>query len=232
MVSSEAPTHNIGMGSRVGVNYCLQCLHKLCTAAVDLNICVVLNVNVHVQMKPTDASYTLQDPSEVMAFLDRLVTWGATDANVWHAAKSCQGWKLGSNWGAAASGAPTPSRNLPGTSNGSSLGAEIARTNVVSSNPTEALSSTLRPGRPPLSAVATSTLRKSLDEQRVSLEHVTGSGAGSSGLPGGSPIASSPVKSSALHAVPQVQAASAVLAFQNLAGGSRGGSTARPSRGL
>ena len=46
-------------------------------------------------MKATDARYTLQDSSEVMAFLERLVRWGGTPANGWHAAQQCLGWKLG-----------------------------------------------------------------------------------------------------------------------------------------
>jgi hypothetical protein len=47
------------------------------------------------QMKATDARYTLQDSGEVMAFLERLVRWGGTPANGWHAARQCLGWKLG-----------------------------------------------------------------------------------------------------------------------------------------
>ena len=47
------------------------------------------------QMKATDARYTLQDSGEVMAFLERLVRWGGTPANGWHAAHQCLGWKLG-----------------------------------------------------------------------------------------------------------------------------------------
>ena len=46
-------------------------------------------------MKATDARYTLRDSSEVMAFLERLVAWGSTPANGWHAARQCLGWKLG-----------------------------------------------------------------------------------------------------------------------------------------
>jgi len=56
------------------------------------------------QMKATDARYTLQDSSEVMAFLEALVRWGGTPANGWHAARQCLGWKLGAPVSAAAAG--------------------------------------------------------------------------------------------------------------------------------
>ena len=56
------------------------------------------------QMKATDARYTLQDSSEVMAFLERLVRWGGTPANGWHAVQQCLGWKLGAPVSAAAAG--------------------------------------------------------------------------------------------------------------------------------
>ena len=46
------------------------------------------------QAKPTDAKFTLKDPSEVMAFLTRLVQWGNTHDNAWHAKQSCTGWAL------------------------------------------------------------------------------------------------------------------------------------------
>ncbi|DBA88511.1 TPA: hypothetical protein ACH3X2_004987 [Trebouxia sp. C0005] len=46
------------------------------------------------KMKDTDAKYTLTDPSEVMAFLTRLVEWGATPDNAWHTHHSCTGWSL------------------------------------------------------------------------------------------------------------------------------------------
>ncbi len=45
-------------------------------------------------MKDTDAKYTLTDPSEVMAFLTRLVEWGDTPDNAWHTHHSCTGWSL------------------------------------------------------------------------------------------------------------------------------------------
>lgn len=46
------------------------------------------------QAKETDAKYTLTDPTEVMAFLTRLVEWGATPENAWHTHHSCTGWSL------------------------------------------------------------------------------------------------------------------------------------------
>lgn len=47
-----------------------------------------------VQAKPTDAKFTLSDPSEVMTFLEQLVHWGSTADNAWHQAQSCTGWAL------------------------------------------------------------------------------------------------------------------------------------------
>ena len=46
------------------------------------------------QVKPTAATYTLRDPTEVMSFLGQLVAWGRTDANAWHRSASCSGWDL------------------------------------------------------------------------------------------------------------------------------------------
>ncbi len=49
---------------------------------------------LQLQTKDTDAKYTLTDPSEVMAFLTRLVEWGDTPDNAWHTHHSCTGWSL------------------------------------------------------------------------------------------------------------------------------------------
>lgn len=46
------------------------------------------------QVKPTEASYTLRDPHEVLTFLTRLVEWGQSPANAWHQRQSCIGWAL------------------------------------------------------------------------------------------------------------------------------------------
>lgn len=46
------------------------------------------------QAKPTDAQFTLNDPSEVMTFLEQLVLWGSTAENAWHERQSCTGWAL------------------------------------------------------------------------------------------------------------------------------------------
>ena len=46
------------------------------------------------QVKPTEAQYTLRDPQEVLTFLSKLVEWGQTDANAWHQTESCIGWAL------------------------------------------------------------------------------------------------------------------------------------------
>lgn len=57
-------------------------------------VCAPICVCVYVKMKETDAKYTLTDPSEVMAFLTRLLEWGATPHNAWHSHQSCTGWML------------------------------------------------------------------------------------------------------------------------------------------
>ena len=49
---------------------------------------------VKMQVKPTEAVYTLRDPVEVMSFLDNLVAWGRTEDNAWHKVRSCNGWRL------------------------------------------------------------------------------------------------------------------------------------------
>ncbi len=49
---------------------------------------------VRLQVKPTEASYTLRDPHEVLTFLTKLVEWGQTSANAWHQNESCIGWAL------------------------------------------------------------------------------------------------------------------------------------------
>jgi hypothetical protein len=49
---------------------------------------------VSTKAKPTAGRWTLRDPAEVAAFLNRLVAWGRTDANRWHAVRSCTGWAI------------------------------------------------------------------------------------------------------------------------------------------
>ncbi|KAL4424174.1 hypothetical protein ABPG75_001475 [Micractinium tetrahymenae] len=44
--------------------------------------------------KPTEAFWTLRDPTDVAAFLNRLVAWGQTAANRWHTVGSCAGWAI------------------------------------------------------------------------------------------------------------------------------------------
>jgi hypothetical protein len=46
------------------------------------------------QVKPTEASYTLRDPQEVLRFLTKLVEWGRTEENGWHQKECCIGWAL------------------------------------------------------------------------------------------------------------------------------------------
>eukprot|EP01025_Chloroclados_australasicus_P035794 TRINITY_DN3641_c1_g1_i2.p3 TRINITY_DN3641_c1_g1~~TRINITY_DN3641_c1_g1_i2.p3 ORF type:complete len:283 (-),score=33.72 TRINITY_DN3641_c1_g1_i2:2541-3290(-) len=47
--------------------------------------------------KPTAARYTLNDPSEVQSFLQRLVEWGQTSDNAWIQVRSCNGWRIQSD---------------------------------------------------------------------------------------------------------------------------------------
>jgi trehalose 6-phosphate phosphatase len=48
---------------------------------------------VSTKVKPTAAAYTVQDPSQVQAFLDLLVQYGCTGANGWMQYKGqCPGW--------------------------------------------------------------------------------------------------------------------------------------------
>ncbi len=68
-------------------------------------------------MKDTDAKYTLTDPSEVMAFLTRLVEWGETPDNAWHTHHSCTGWSLKQQ---SSSHAPPPPPTDPAVSTSSS----------------------------------------------------------------------------------------------------------------
>ena len=46
------------------------------------------------QAKATEAAYTLQDPSEVMQFLELMVKWGQSPDNAWAEAASCTGWNF------------------------------------------------------------------------------------------------------------------------------------------
>jgi hypothetical protein len=46
------------------------------------------------QAKPTEAVYTLKDPTEVQTFLSKIIAWGHTPANAWHVKQSCTGWAL------------------------------------------------------------------------------------------------------------------------------------------
>ncbi|KAL0045650.1 hypothetical protein WJX82_000668 [Trebouxia sp. C0006] len=69
------------------------------------------------KMKDTDAKYTLTDPSEVMAFLTRLVEWGDTPDNAWHTHHSCTGWSLKQQ---SSSHAPPPPPTDPAASTSSS----------------------------------------------------------------------------------------------------------------
>ena len=49
---------------------------------------------VSTKVKDTAGKWTLRDPSEVAAFLYRLVGWGHTNSNKWHQKSTCNGWCL------------------------------------------------------------------------------------------------------------------------------------------
>lgn len=49
---------------------------------------------VSTRTKATAARWTLRDPYEVAKFLNKLVSWGSTDANLWHGYVGCKGWRL------------------------------------------------------------------------------------------------------------------------------------------
>lgn len=75
--------------------------------------------------KPTAAKFTLRDPTEVMTFLERLVSWGSTSDNAWHAARGCIGWKMtaarattGNGFCRDASSSPPPAKRLSDLQNG------------------------------------------------------------------------------------------------------------------
>ncbi|KAK2076709.1 hypothetical protein QBZ16_005469 [Prototheca wickerhamii] len=50
--------------------------------------------------KETAASWCLAGPDMVLTFLERLVQWGRTPANLWHEVRACSGWHIGDNAGA------------------------------------------------------------------------------------------------------------------------------------
>ncbi len=52
------------------------------------------SVPLPLQAKPTAAAYSLRDPNDVMAFLDKLVSWGRSPSNAWLQNPSCNGWSL------------------------------------------------------------------------------------------------------------------------------------------
>lgn len=52
-----------------------------------------VGILVSTKVKPTEASYTLSDPSEVGQFLEALVEWGEGAWNKWHEAPECVGWR-------------------------------------------------------------------------------------------------------------------------------------------
>ena len=49
---------------------------------------------VSTRTKVTAGRWTLRDPYEVAEFLNKLVAWGTTDANLWHEYIGCKGWRL------------------------------------------------------------------------------------------------------------------------------------------
>lgn len=71
--------------------------HRLGLLQAHLARCLLPKLHTEImalQVKPTEAQYTLRDPQEVLTFLSKLVDWGQTDANAWHQTESCIGWAL------------------------------------------------------------------------------------------------------------------------------------------
>ena len=62
-------------------------------------------VLVSTRSKPTAGRWTLRDPTEVAALLNRLVAWGRTEANEWHGKGRCNGWAMASGQCTAGEGA-------------------------------------------------------------------------------------------------------------------------------
>lgn len=52
-----------------------------------------MSATVQVKEK-TLAKYTLDSPSEVLEFLQKVVAWGETRENAWHKAPACTGWHM------------------------------------------------------------------------------------------------------------------------------------------
>lgn len=69
------------------------CVHAL--VLTPLSLCLAyagFGILVSTRAKPTRARYTVRDPASVLAFLTRVVEWGKTTGNGWHAKPSCNGW--------------------------------------------------------------------------------------------------------------------------------------------
>lgn len=82
--------------------------------------------------KPTAAKFTLRDPTEVMTFLERLVAWGSTSDNAWHAARGCIGWKMtavrattGNGFCRDASSSPPAAHELDDLQNGHTIFSQL-----------------------------------------------------------------------------------------------------------
>ncbi|KAL6784468.1 TSPP1 [Auxenochlorella protothecoides x Auxenochlorella symbiontica] len=65
---------------------------------------------VSTHAKPTAASWSLHSPSDVVAFLEKLVTWGRSGANAWQSKRSCKGWHIAARPTAAAATPGLPPR--------------------------------------------------------------------------------------------------------------------------
>ena len=76
----------------LGLHTCAATVH--CKRLQPTAMCRLPTQMLALQVKPTEAQYTLRDPQEVLTFLSKLVEWGQTDANAWHQTESCIGWAL------------------------------------------------------------------------------------------------------------------------------------------
>ncbi|CAL8462723.1 g2256 [Coccomyxa elongata] len=80
-----------------------------------------LGILVSSKAKPTEAVYTLRDPTEVQAFLSKIISWGHTPANAWHQKQSCTGWAMDPSVGPPLTNgylSHTSSGELPGSEEG------------------------------------------------------------------------------------------------------------------
>ncbi len=82
----------MGYGHKVWVWLGLTTIGYVLTPLSLYLACAGFGILVSTRAKPTRARYTVRDPASVLAFLTRVVEWGKTTGNGWHAKPSCNGW--------------------------------------------------------------------------------------------------------------------------------------------